>query len=50
MTVWQLFCDMTFDLFPPSVQVIVGDIVRVQNKRFFPADLLLLSSRYCLPI
>ena len=40
--------DMTFDLWPPLVQVVVGDIVRIENKRFFPADLLLLSSRYYL--
>ena len=26
-------------------QVQVGDIVKVKNKEFFPADLLLLSSR-----
>ena len=29
-----------------NIQVKVGDIVKVQDKSFFPADLLLLSSRY----
>ena len=33
------------------MQVEVGDIVYVENESFFPADLLLLSSRYvCLHI
>ena len=27
-------------------QVVVGDIVKVSNGQFFPADLVLLSSRY----
>ena len=27
-------------------EVKVGDIVKVNNEEFFPADLLLLSSRY----
>jgi magnesium-transporting ATPase (P-type) len=27
------------------VQVVVGDIVEVRNKEFFPSDLLLLCSR-----
>lgn len=26
-------------------EVVVGDIVKVQNNNFFPADLILLSSR-----
>ena len=30
-------------------QVVVGDIVKVVNSTFFPADLVLLSSRYCPP-
>lgn len=27
------------------LEVVVGDIVKVQNDNFFPADLILLSSR-----
>ena len=27
------------------VQVVVGDVVEVKNKEFFPSDLMLLSSR-----
>ena len=30
-------------------QVVVGDIVKVVNSTFFPADLVLLSSRYWPP-
>lgn len=37
---------LVFTSHQPAAQVAVGDIVRVENKRIFPADMLLLSSRY----
>jgi len=30
----------------PWKKVVVGDIVKVVNRQFFPADLVLLASRY----
>jgi len=33
----------------PWKKVVVGDIVKVVNRQFFPADLVLLASRYGQP-
>ena len=33
----------------PWKKVVVGDIVKVVNRQFFPADLVLLASRFVRP-